>query len=71
MSRPAKILKCGRLEHRFLRGQVWLYDGGAGLRLGLSRSEGGKTVHIDVAFPVGAGPDVDSVQFSIEGKRGF
>ena len=48
-----------------------LADAGFGLRLGSTRSGKGKVVHIDIAFPINADPSLDSVQFIIEGKKGF
>ena len=48
-----------------------LADAGVGLRLGSTRAGKGKVVHIDIAFPINADPSLDSVQFIIEGKRGF
>ena len=48
-----------------------LADAGFGLRLGSTRSGRGKVVHIDIAFPINADPSLDSVQFIIEGKKGF
>jgi hypothetical protein len=49
----------------------WLTDVGFGLRLGSTRAGKGKVVHIDIAFPIDADPSIDSVQFIIEGKKGF
>lgn len=49
----------------------WLTDVGFGLRLGSTRAGKGKVVHIDIAFPINADPSIDSVQFIIEGKKGF
>jgi hypothetical protein len=48
-----------------------LYDLGIGLRLTSPRSTGQSVVHIDLAFPVNAPADVDSLQISIEKKRSF
>ena len=48
-----------------------LYDVGAGLRLSSPRASGRNVVHIDLAFPLNAEPDIDSVQFVIETKGSF
>jgi hemolysin activation/secretion protein len=48
-----------------------LKDIGIGLRLGSSRSAFGNVVHIDLAFPLDGGDDVDSVQFVVETKARF
>ena len=44
---------------------------GIGLRLGSSRSAFGNVIHIDLAFPLDGGDDIDSVQFVIETKVRF
>jgi len=51
--------------------QGWLTDVGFGLRLGNARSSLGNVLHMDVAFPLGAGSDVKSVQFLLEARRSF
>jgi hypothetical protein len=48
-----------------------LYDVGAGLRLSSPRASGRNVVHVDLAFPLNAEPDIDSVQFVIETKGSF
>jgi len=48
-----------------------LKDVGVGLRLGSSRSAFGNVVHIDLAFPLDGGDDIDSVQFVVETKVRF
>ena len=48
-----------------------LKDVGIGLRLGSSRSAFGNVVHIDLAFPLDGGDDVDSVQLVVETKARF
>jgi hemolysin activation/secretion protein len=48
-----------------------LKDIGVGLRLGSSRSAFGNVVHIDLAFPLDGGNDVDSVQLVVETKARF
>ena len=45
-----------------------LKDVGIGLRLGSSRSAFGNVVHVDLAFPLDGGSDIDSVQFVVETK---
>jgi hypothetical protein len=49
----------------------WLSDAGFGLRLGNARSGFGSVVHIDIAFPLNATPDIDSVQLLLETKESF
>jgi len=49
----------------------WLKDIGVGLRLGSARSGLGNVLHIDLAFPLDGGSDLDSVQFLVETKRSF
>ncbi len=44
---------------------------GVGVRLGSSRSAFGNVIHIDLAFPLDGGNDVDSVQFVVETKARF
>jgi hemolysin activation/secretion protein len=44
---------------------------GIGLRLGSSRSSFGTGVHIDLAFPLDGGDDIDSVQLLVTTKRSF
>jgi hypothetical protein len=48
-----------------------LKDVGIGLRLGSSRSAFGNVIHIDLAFPLDGGDDIDSVQFVVETKERF
>jgi len=48
-----------------------LKDVGIGLRLGSSRSAFGNVIHIDLAFPLDGGDDIDSVQFVVETKQRF
>jgi hypothetical protein len=48
-----------------------LKDVGFGLRLGSSRSAFGNVVHIDLAFPLDGGNDIDSVQFIVETSERF
>jgi hypothetical protein len=49
----------------------WLTDVGLGLRLGSIRSGLGNVLHIDLAFPLDGGSDIDSVQLVIETRRSF
>jgi len=44
---------------------------GIGLRLGSSRSAFGNVIHIDLAFPLDGGDDINSVQFVVETKVRF
>ena len=48
-----------------------LKDVGLGLRLGSSRSAFGNVIHVDLAFPLDGGSDIDSVQFVVETKAHF
>lgn len=48
-----------------------LYDVGVGLRLTSPRSSGTSVVHIDLAFPIDAPPDIDGVQIVVERKSSF
>jgi hypothetical protein len=48
-----------------------LYDVGVGLRLTSPRASGGSVLHVDLAFPVNAAPDIDDVQLIIEKKASF
>jgi len=49
----------------------WLKDVGVGLRLGSVRSGLGNVLHIDFAFPLDGGKDIDSVQFLVETQKSF
>lgn len=49
----------------------WLYDVGFGLRLGNARSGQGNVVYLDLAFPLGAPSDIDSVQFLVGARVQF
>ena len=44
---------------------------GIGLRLGSSRSSFGNVIHIDLAFPLDGGDDIDSVQLLVQTKASF
>ncbi len=48
-----------------------LKDIGIGLRIGNSRSGVGRMIHIDLAFPLDAEPDIKNVQWLVESKIGF
>ena len=48
-----------------------LKDVGIGLRLGSSRSAFGNVIHIDLAFPLDGGDDIEDVQFIVETKARF
>jgi hemolysin activation/secretion protein len=48
-----------------------LRDVGFGLRLGNNRTGVGKVIHIDIAFPLDGGPDIDSPQLLIDVKTSF
>jgi len=49
----------------------WLKDVGIGLRFASTRSGSRSMVHLDIAFPLDGDPSIDSVQISLESKRGF
>ncbi len=49
----------------------WLYDAGFGLRIGNARSGIGSVLHIDLAFPLNAPSDVDTMQVLIEAEKSF
>jgi outer membrane protein assembly factor BamA len=51
--------------------QGWLTDVGVGLRLGNARSGLGNVIHVDLAFPLNGGSDLDSVQLLIETRKSF
>lgn len=48
-----------------------LKDVGFGLRLGNNRSGEGRIIHIDIAFPLDGGPEIDSPQLLIDAKTSF
>ena len=76
---PFRLIRVG-YAFFFDAGRVWnqdprktpnldtLYDVGLGLRLTSPRSSGRSVVHIDLAFPINAPGDIDSVQLVV-GKR--
>ena len=49
----------------------WLYDVGFGLRLGNARSGLGNVIYADLAFPLGAPGDINSVQFLLGARLSF
>ena len=49
----------------------WLYDAGFGLRLGNARSGIGNVISVDLAFPLGAPSDIDSVQLLVGARVSF
>lgn len=51
--------------------QGWLTDIGFGLRIAPTRGSSGKTVHLDIAFPLNGDETIDEVQFLLEAKRSF
>jgi hypothetical protein len=51
--------------------QGWLQDVGFGLRLANSRSALGSVVHLDLAFPLGGDPSIQSVQWLVSTKASF
>ena len=48
-----------------------LKDVGFGLRLGNSRSALGNVLHVDIAFPLDGGSDIQKVQFLVSTQRSF
>jgi outer membrane protein assembly factor BamA len=79
---PWRLVRMGYAVF-FDTGRVWgtdprgqpslgmLSDVGAGLRLTSPRSSGRSVVHVDLAFPLNGGPDIDSVQLVVETKTSF
>jgi hypothetical protein len=49
----------------------WLSDVGLGLRIVTTRSAFGNVVHVDVALPLNATPDIERVQFLVKTKASF
>jgi outer membrane protein assembly factor BamA len=49
----------------------WLSDVGCGLRVVASRSASGSVLHVDVAFPLNATPDIAKVQLLVNVKASF
>jgi len=49
----------------------WLADAGVGLRLSSVRLSTKDVVHIDIAFPFNATPDIKKVQVLVKGKASF
>jgi hypothetical protein len=49
----------------------WLKDVGVGLRLGSARSSLGNVLHIDLAFPLDGGKNIDSMQLLLQTRRSF
>ncbi|WP_251970323.1 hypothetical protein [Sphaerotilus microaerophilus] len=49
----------------------WLGNLGAGLRIVSTRTAFSNVLHVDLAFPVNAGPDVKKVQFLIKSRASF
>jgi hypothetical protein len=70
----AAFFDMGRTWGRDVTGQEslgLLKDVGVGLRLGSSRSSFGNVLHIDLAFPLDGGDDIDSVQLLVTTKGSF
>jgi hypothetical protein len=79
---PFRLVRVG-YAFFFDAGRVWgdrarntsrlgtLYDVGMGLRLTSPRSSGGSVVHLDLAFPIDAPPDIDNMQLIVERKSSF
>ena len=49
----------------------WLGDAGLGLRIVSARSAFSNVLHIDIAFPMNATPDIKKVQFLVKTKASF
>lgn len=49
----------------------WLKNAGFGLRIANSRSEIGRVLHIDIAYPLDGSSDLDKLQLLIDAKKGF
>jgi hypothetical protein len=79
---PFRLIRVG-YAFFFDAGRVWgddarnlpngrtLYDVGLGLRLASPRSSGRSVVHLDLAFPINAPPDIDNVQLVVGKKATF
>ena len=79
---PFQLIRVG-YAFFFDAGRVWdedprntpnlgtLYNIGMGLRLTSPRSSGRSVVHLDLAFPIDAPADVDSVQLIVEKRSSF
>ena len=49
----------------------WLTDVGFGLRFAPTRLGTTKVFHLDIAFPLDGGDDIDDVQVLFRARRGF
>jgi len=49
----------------------WLKNIGIGLRITNSRTEIGRMLHIDIAYPLDGDSSIDKLQLLIEAKKGF
>jgi hypothetical protein len=70
----AAFFDAGRVTGRDPRASAplgTLYDVGFGLRLTSPRASRGQILHIDLAFPLNAPPDIDNVQLIVETKGTF
>ncbi len=50
---------------------TWLRDVGIGLRIVSTRQTDAKVLHIDLAFPLDGGEDLDDLQLVIKAKQEF
>jgi hypothetical protein len=70
----AAFFDAGRVTGRDPRASAplgTLYDVGFGLRLTSPRASSGQILHIDLAFPLNAPPNIDNVQLIVETKATF
>ena len=70
----AAFFDAGRVTGRDPRASAplgTLYDVGFGLRLTSPRASRGQILHIDLAFPINAPPNIDNVQLIVETKGTF
>jgi hypothetical protein len=70
----AAFFDAGRVTGRDPRASAplgTLYDMGIGLRLTSPRASRGQILHIDLAFPLNAPPNIDNVQLIVETKGTF
>ena len=59
-------------NEQFISPQMgWLKNIGFGLRLANSRSEIGRVLHIDIAYPLDGGSNLNKLQLLIDAKKGF
>jgi len=58
-------------DEAFAGNRGWLTDIGLGLRLSSSRTHHGNVIHLDLAFPLNADPNIKSVQWLVRTRASF